>query len=184
MFGVPCNRAGAGGNGASMVGPKARQHQLYLLMLGLFYVHVGEEVIAPFPFSQAIAAISGTPWSDADFTFRIILIGPIVWVFGAWSLWKRQPFGNAILWYMTIGMILGEPSHLLVFPVMAMNKFGIGYQYFAGMYTALFPMIPAILALTLLLRSQRSAVALAAAPHGYEPHIDVLYAAYAPSVMR
>lgn len=136
---------------------------LYLLMLGLFYIHVGEEVIAPLPFSQAIAAISGTPWSDTDFTFLIILIGPIFWVFAAWSLWKRQPFGNFILWYMTIGMILGEPSHLLVFPVMAMNKYGIGYQYFAGMYTALFPMIPAILVLTKLLRDRRPAVALATA---------------------
>lgn len=137
---------------------------LYLLMLGLFYIHVGEELVAPFPFSQAIASLTGTPWSDADFTFMIILIGPIFWVFGAWSLWKRQPFGNFILWYMTIGMILGEPSHLLVFPVMAMNKFGIGYQYFAGMYTALFPMIPAILTLTTLLRSRRRAARLAVAP--------------------
>jgi hypothetical protein len=133
---------------------------LYLLLMGLFYFHVGEEVLSPIPFNQAIAAISGTPWSDTDFTFVINLIGPAIWVFGAWSLWKRQPFGNFILWYMSIGMILGEPAHFLVFPVVAMNKLGIGYQYFSGMYTALFPMIPAILIVTTLLRDYRRAVAL------------------------
>jgi hypothetical protein len=88
----------------------------------------------------------------------ITLIGPIIWVFGAWSLWKRQRFGNFIVWYMSVGMILGEPVHLLVFPVVAMNKFGIGYQYFSGMYTALFPRIPAILAITTILRDYRRAV--------------------------
>jgi hypothetical protein len=131
---------------------------LYLLLLCLFYIHVGEEVISPIPFNQAIATISGTPWSDTEFTLLINLIGPIIWVFGAWSLWRRQPFGNFILWFMAIGMILGEPAHLLVFPVVAMNKFGIGYQYFSGMYTALFPMIPAILVVTTILHDYRRAV--------------------------
>ncbi len=41
-----------------------------------------------------------------------------------------------------------------------MNKFGIGYQYFSGMYTALFPMIPAILVVTTILRDERRAVVL------------------------
>jgi hypothetical protein len=131
---------------------------LYLLLLCLFYFHVGEEVVSPIPFNQAIAAISGTPWADTKFTLLINLIGPIIWVFGAWSLWKRQPFGNFILWYMSIGMIMGEPAHLLVFPVVAMHKFGIGYQYFPGMYTALFPMIPAILVVTTILRDERRVV--------------------------
>ena len=131
---------------------------LYLLLLCLFYFHVGEEVVSPIPFNQAIASISGTPWTDTTFTLLIELIGPIIWVFGAWSLWKRQPFGNFILWHMSIGMIMGEPAHLLVFPVVAMHKFGISYQYFSGMYTALFPMIPAILAVTTIVRDYRRAV--------------------------
>jgi hypothetical protein len=129
-------------------------------------------VISPIPFNQAIAAISGTPWSDAEFTLLINLIGPIIWVFGAWSLWRRQPFGNFILWFMAIGMILGEPAHLLVFPVVAMNKFGIGYQYFSGMYTALFPMIPAILVVTTILRDNRRAV-VPASPHRHDVRGEV-----------
>ena len=88
-----------------------------------------------------------------------MLIGPAIWVAGGISLWLRQPFGNFILWFMIIGMILGEPTHLVVFPVIAMFKYGIGYSYFSGMFTALFPMIPAILAAVAIVsdsRAQRS----------------------------
>jgi hypothetical protein len=40
-----------------------------------------------------------------------------------------------------------------------MFKYGIGYSYFSGMFTALFPMIPAILAAVAIVsdsRAQRS----------------------------
>jgi len=131
---------------------------LYLLLMCLFYIHVGEEAITHF--NQGIAAISGTPWVDTEFTFLIALIGPVVWILGAWSLWLRQPFGNYILWYMVVGMIVGEPAHFLIFPVVAMIKFGIGYQYFSGMYTALFPMIPAILALLVIIHDHKQRLAL------------------------
>jgi hypothetical protein len=130
---------------------------LYLLLLCLFSIHVGEETITSF--NQGITSLSGTAWSDAENTFLIALIGPAVWVFGAWSLWLRQPFGNFVLWFMTVGMILGEPTHFLVFPVVAMQKFGIGYQYFSGMYTALFPMIPAVLLLVVLVQEHKHRVA-------------------------
>lgn len=124
---------------------------LYLLLLALFYIHVGEEALTGF--NQSIASITGTPWSDGPFTLLIGLIGPAVWAFGGWSLWRRQPFGNFILWFMIVGMILGEPTHLLVFPVIAMQQSGHGYDYFSGMYTALFPMVPAILALAQIVRA-------------------------------
>jgi hypothetical protein len=154
--------------GGSMVGGmvgwrKTTAHQpadpayhvpLFLLLLALFSLHVGEEELTGF--NRAIAAISGTPWSDSPFTLLIGLIGPTVWVFGAWSLWKRQPFGNFILWFMIVGMILGEPTHLLVFPVLDMARTGGDYHYFSGMYTALFPMVPAIIALVNLVRVHRA----------------------------
>jgi hypothetical protein len=77
---------------------------LYLLLLCLLYIHIGEEAITHF--NQGIASLSGKPWSDTEFTFLIALIGPVMWIFGAWSLWLRQPFGNFILWFMSVGMIL------------------------------------------------------------------------------
>ncbi len=126
---------------------------LYLLLQTLFYVHVGEEVLTHF--NRRIAAISGHPWSDTEFDYLITFIGPMVWVFAAYSLWKRRPFGNFILWFMIVGMILGEPTHVLIFPVARMIKEGVGYEYFSGMYTALFPMIPAVLALVVIVKERK-----------------------------
>ena len=126
---------------------------LYLLLQCLFYVHVGEEVFMHF--NRAIASLSGHAWDDSEFDYLITLIGPIIWVLAAYSLWKRQAFGNFILWFMIVGMILGEPTHLLVFPVVRMLQDGVNYTYFPGMYTALFPMIPALLALILILQDYR-----------------------------
>lgn len=126
---------------------------LYLLLQALFYIHVGEEVLTHF--NQGIASITGQTWSDQDFDYLITFIGPFFWVLGAYSLWKRQAFGNFILWFMIVGMILGEPTHLLVFPIVRMVQEGVGYEYFSGMYTALFPMIPAILSLIIIVKDHR-----------------------------
>lgn len=126
---------------------------LYLLLQALFYIHVGEEVLTHF--NQGIASITGQTWMDRDFDYLITLIGPFFWILGAYSLWKRQAFGNFILWFMIVGMILGEPTHLLVFPIVRMVQEGVGYEYFSGMYTALFPMIPAILSLILIVKDYR-----------------------------
>ena len=57
---------------------------------------------------------------------------------------------------MIVGMILGEPAHLLVFPVVTMFQTGGSYSYFSGMYTALFAMIPAILMLAEIVRETRA----------------------------
>lgn len=116
---------------------------LYLLMLALFYIHVGEEGLSGF--AHGIALISGVPWSEASFFEIIGLVGPAIWVAAALGMWLRQPWGNFLVWFMIVGMILGEPTHHIVFPVMAAVKLGVGYTYFGGMVTALFPMIPAII---------------------------------------
>lgn len=126
---------------------------LYLLILTLFYIHVGEEILTGF--SRGISSITGIPWKDKDFNYLITFFGPVVWVFAAYSLWKGRAAGNFILWFLMVGMILGEPTHLLVFPVVRMFEEGVGYEYFSGMYTALFPMIPAILALVTILKEHK-----------------------------
>jgi hypothetical protein len=127
---------------------------LYLLLLTLFYIHVGEETLTNF--NQEIASISGHAWSNTDFDYLIAFIGPIFWVYAAYSLWKGQEFGNFILWFLIVGMILGEPTHILVFPVVRMYQQGVNYEYFSGMYTALFPMIPAILALLVIVKEHKT----------------------------
>lgn len=131
----------------------ARLLPLLLLMLAFFYLHVGEETLTGF--HQAIAALTGKPWPEDRFLLVIALAGPAVWFFAAWSLWKGQAAGNFLLWFLIVGMILGEPAHVLIFPVVVMIEHGGGYAYFSGMYSALFPMIPAILALVEILRTRR-----------------------------
>ncbi|MGX1309655.1 hypothetical protein AB7M35_004427 [Amorphus suaedae] len=133
----------------------ARILPLMLLMLGFFYIHVGEETVTGF--HQAIAALTGGTWPEHDFLLIIALAGPAIWFFASWSLWQRQAFGNFVLWFLVVGMILGEPAHVLVFPVVFAIQHGGGYAYFSGMYTALFAMIPAILILAELLRTRRQA---------------------------
>lgn len=120
----------------------------------LFYIHVGEDTLTNF--NGSISGITGITWKDKDFNYLISFFGPVVWVFAAYSLWKGRAFGNFILWFLIVGMILGEPTHLLVFPVVGMFKEGVGSKYFSGMYTALFPMIPAILALVTILKDHKA----------------------------
>jgi hypothetical protein len=97
------------------------------------------------------------PWSEASFFEIIGLVGPAIWVAAALGMWLRQPWGNFLVWFMIVGMILGEPTHHIIFPVMAATKLGVGYTYFGGMVTALFPMIPAIiLAASIFADSRRS----------------------------
>ena len=126
---------------------------LYLLLQALFYIHVGEEVLTQF--NRQIATLSGHAWSDEEFDYLITLVGPIIWIGAAYSLWRGQAFGHFILWFMIVGMILGEPTHIVVFPVVRMLQQGGDYAYFSGMYTALFPMIPAILALITIVYETR-----------------------------
>lgn len=120
---------------------------------------MGEEALTDF--NGMISGISGKHWNDYDFMMLIGLLGPIVWFFAAWSLWKRQPIGNFIFWFLIVGMILDEPTHLLVFPIRRMIDLGIGYEYASGMYTALFPMIPAIIALVKIVGDHRARKAAA-----------------------
>ena len=135
---------------------------IYLLMLALFYFHVGEEGLTAF--AHGIAIISGNPWTESDFIYVIGLLGPAIWVAAALGMWLRQPWGDFLVWFMIVGMILGEPAHHVIFPVVAAVKLGIGYTYFSGMVTALFPMIPAIILLRGIVADARAARAAGERP--------------------
>jgi hypothetical protein len=126
---------------------------LYLLMLGLFMVHVGEEYL--WDFWTRIGAVFHSTWSERDYVFLIVLAGPMVWIVGGIGLWLRHPLGNFIAWFMFVGMILGEPTHVLLFPLLEGGR----YHYFPGMWTALFPMVPAIYAVWRMRADHRAAEA-------------------------
>jgi hypothetical protein len=124
----------------------------YLVALALFLFHVLEEYV--FGFADRIAAAAHVRWSDAQFVEVIVLFGPAIWIAGAIGIYKRHPLGNYVAWFFFVGMMLGEPTHMLVFPFMEGGR----YHYFPGMWTALFPMIPAAYGIWRMLHDDRAAL--------------------------
>ena len=131
----------------------------YLLALALFLFHVVEEYA--FGFAPRIAAAAHVHWTEAQFVAIIVLFGPAIWIAGAIGIYKRHPLGNFIAWFFFVGMIIGEPTHMLVFPLMEGGR----YHYFPGMWTSLAPMVPAAYGIWRMLaddaagkRAERSAI--------------------------
>lgn len=106
---------------------------VYLLTAALLYLHIWEEYL--YGFGPRIGALTGTGWSESEFLVQFAFYLPAFWVLGTIGLYYRHPLGNFIAWFVFIGMFLGEPTHLLVFP----NLEGGRYHYFPGMWTALLP---------------------------------------------
>lgn len=125
----------------------------YLLTLALFMLHVLEE--HEFDFAGRIAKAVHVHWSQHDFLLVIVLVGPAIWIAGAVGLYRRHPLGNYLAWFIFIGMILGEPVHLLVFPFLEGGR----YHYFPGMWSALLPMVPAVFGAWRVLTEHRAAMA-------------------------
>ena len=123
----------------------------YLLALALFLVHVLEEFV--FDFAGRIAAAAHVQWTEAQFVQVIVLLGPAIWIAGTIGIHKRHPLGNYVAWFFFIGMMLGEPAHYLVFPFLEGGR----YHYFPGMWTALFPMVPAAWGIRRMLSDHRAA---------------------------
>ncbi|OWA35281.1 hypothetical protein B9G55_11510 [Saccharibacillus sp. O16] len=123
---------------------------VYLLTLALFFLHITEEFMTDFP--GGINTVFGSNWTMPDFALLIALLGPIIWIGGAVGLYYRNPIGYYLAWFVFFGMLIGEPTHYLIFPVVQSTN-GLGYTYFSGMWTALFPMIPAVYGLCLTLRA-------------------------------
>jgi len=109
----------------------------YLLALAFFLVHVTEEYT--FDFAGRIAGAAHVAWTQAQFVEVIVLLGPAIWIAGIIGIYRRHPLGNFIVWFFFVGMILGEPAHLLVFPFLEGGR----YHYFPGMWSALLPLAPA-----------------------------------------
>ena len=123
----------------------------YLIALSLFLVHVLEEYT--FNFAGRIASAAHVDWSVAQFIEVIVLFGPAIWIAGAIGIYRRHPLGNFVAWFFFVGMIIGEPAHMLVFPFLEGGR----YHYFPGMWTSLFPMVPAAYGIWRMLHDEREA---------------------------
>lgn len=127
----------------------ARVLPVYVLTCALLMVHIVEEVA--FDFGPRIGELTGTGWTREEFTTTIVLLGPVLWITGALAVARRHPLGGFLAWFVFIGMVLGEPVHLL-FPVLEGGR----YAYFPGLWTALLPMVPALWGIQLLVRDSRA----------------------------
>jgi hypothetical protein len=125
----------------------------YLLTLILFLLHVLEEHV--FDFAGRISAAAHVRWTETQFVEVIVLLGPAIWIAGALGVYKRHPLGNFVAWFLFVGMMVGEPAHFLVFPFLEGGR----YHYFPGMWTALFPMVPAAYGIRRMLADDRTALA-------------------------
>ena len=123
----------------------------YVLSLALFLLHVMEEYT--FDFAGRIAAAAHVTWTQAQFVEVIVLLGPAIWIAGVVGIYHRHPLGSFVIWFFFIGMILGEPAHLLVFPFLEGGR----YHYFPGMWSALLPMAPAAYGIWRLVADNRVA---------------------------
>jgi len=122
---------------------------IYLITIAILLLHIWEEYL--FDFGPRIAQLNGSTWSEVEFLTLIAFYLPVFWILGAIGLYYRHPLGNAMIWFIFIGMAFGEPVHLLVFPILDDGR----YHYFPGMWSALFPLVTSIWGMSVLIKDYR-----------------------------
>lgn len=124
---------------------------IYLLTIFMLYTHIGEEYWGGF--GPRIGAITGTGWSQGEFIMQFVFYLPTFWILGALGLYYRHPLANFMAWFIFFGMFLGEPTHLLVFPLAEGGR----YHYFPGMWSALLPTVMGCWGIVVIWRDYRKA---------------------------
>lgn len=122
---------------------------IYLMTAAMLYLHILEELI--YDFGPRIGALTGTGWTQAEFMLEFAFVLPMAWILGGLALYFRHPLGGFMAWFIFVGMFLGEPTHLLVFPLLEGGR----YHYFPGMWTALLPMVMGFWGLHVILADWR-----------------------------
>lgn len=124
---------------------------IYMVTASLLMLHIGEEYV--WEFGPRIGLLTGKPWSQGEFFVMFGVVFPTIWILAGALVYFRNPFGNWVIWFIYLGMILGEPVHLLVFPFAEGGR----YHYFPGMFTALIPLVLGLWGISELLKDYRAA---------------------------
>lgn len=142
---------------------------LFLLTVAALEVHMIEEYLSGF--GPAMSRLFNITWTERSFLMIFAFIGPIIYTLTALGLYKRVPIAGFIAWFIFIGPGVAEFTHF-IFPLLkpeiapemqqslsqnvkgvyisGMHNYWIkatGKYYFAGMYTAVLPMIPGVYAI-------------------------------------
>ena len=121
--------------------------------VSVLMLHIAEEYA--FDFGGRIAGITEGIWSTEMFLWSLGLGFPLVWISGGIAIAKRHPFGGFASCFLFCGMLLGEPTHLLIFPIREMLIHGGHYDYFPGMWTALMPLVSGLWGLVVIVQDSR-----------------------------
>jgi hypothetical protein len=143
---------------------------LFLLTVAALEVHMAEEYLAGF--APAMSRLFDISWTERSFLLVFAFAGPSIYALTALGLLYRRPFAAFVAWFIFIGPGLAEFTHF-IFPLLRpalspeittaltarvangrsvadMPNYWIGathHYYFPGLYTAVLPMIPGVLAI-------------------------------------
>ena len=131
-------------------------------------------------FAPAMSRLFNITWTERGFLIVFAFVGPALYALTAIGLFYRIRFAGFLAWFIFIGPGVAEFTHF-IFPLLkpAINPetpqrvahlfpngvyiselpnyyiHTTGTYYFAGMYTAILPMIPGIYAIYKLLKEDR-----------------------------
>jgi hypothetical protein len=151
----------------------------FLLTVAALEVHMTEEYLTRF--GPAMSRLFDISWTERSFLLVFAFIGPALYALTALGLYRRVPLAGFMAWFIFIGPGLAEFTHF-IFPllkpaiepglsadvsqVVAGKAFisnmpnyyfrTTGKYYFAGMYTAVLPMIPGVIAIYRIMKARTS----------------------------
>ena len=157
----------------------------FLLTVAALEVHMMEEYLTGF--APAMSRVFNITWTERGFLIVFAFVGPALYALTAIGLFYRVRFAGFLSWFIFIGPGVAEFTHFIfpllrpainpetpqrvshLFPngvyISQMPNYYVhtaGTYYFAGMYTAILPMIPGIYAIYRLLKEDRQRKALLA----------------------
>ena len=142
---------------------------LFVLTIAALQIHICEEYLTDF--GPAMSRLFNIPWTEKGFLMVFALVGLTIYTLTTLGLYYRVPLAGFIAWFIFIGPGVAEFTHF-IFPILqphlepnnlnnitqiingtkVANMPNYYYKttehyYFAGMYTAILPMIPGIYAI-------------------------------------
>ncbi len=151
---------------------------LFILTVAGLQIHITEEYLTGF--GPAMSRLFNIPWSERSFLMVFALVGPTIYTLTTLGLYCRIRLAGFVAWFIFIGPGVAEFTHF-IFPLMQpslepgnLNKLTetirgtrisdmpnyyyktTDHYYFAGMWTAILPMIPGIYSIYRLMKEYRS----------------------------
>ena len=149
----------------------------FLLTVACLEVHMIEEYLTGF--GPAMSRLFDISWTERGFLLDFTFIGPIIYSLTALGLYWRIALAGFVAWFIFIGPGVAEFTHF-IFPLIKpailpddpqpitqvindtlvenMRNYFIGttgQYYFAGLYTAVLPMVPGIYGIYAVIRESR-----------------------------